>query len=162
VHLIRSAVRIALLTLPLLAGAANAAEPVTGELVVAGKSIALNHARAHSETGSPEDPVTFVLLTEKPIGPTMKEEMDALMGRAGAAVAIHVHQSGKVKQALWLHEAADPTWSIEAPTDVVRVSNLKVSATEISGRFATAGETKTDGHTWTLAVDFETPIVAMQ
>ena len=145
---------LTLATLSLMPTLAHSEGKVAGALVVAGQSVTLAHARAITESqGSDDDPVTIVLLTEKPLP---KNYMDGLNGQSGAYVKVVVGKSGRIQQATLLHAAIDATSSALIPPSLVKASNLHVTGHELSGQFA--GEKKAPGKPWSFHLDFTAAI----
>ena len=146
-----------------MAAPANTAEPTTGvsgELAVDGAAIALTHGVASATTMGGEDPITFVRLTEKPVEPGPKGDMDATMGKGGAMFAIHLHASGRVFQVLGVHPKADPTFPVELPKESVIVRDLRAVDGRLEATVESAGELRADGHAWRFRFDLRLPIQA--
>lgn len=153
------ALALSALALPVAAGAAEAGR-VSGQLEVGGRAIALVHGTASETTMGGDDPVTFVRLTEKPVTAGPAGDIEAISGKGGAMLALHLRVSGKVYQAVALHPAADATFPSELPAEKVKLSAFRIEAGEIAATVESDGELQVDGHPWRFRVEIRLPITA--
>lgn len=143
-----------------LPDAAAADGGVEGKLSADGQAIALAHGTASETTMGGADPVTFVRLTEKPVADGPAGDMEAISGKGGAMLAIHLHASGKVYQVIAVHPKADPTFPTDLPKDAVKVSDLRIADGVLSATVESAGEVRADGHLWQFRFALRLPVTA--
>ncbi|GMU65260.1 MAG: hypothetical protein AMXMBFR36_15340 [Acidobacteriota bacterium] len=146
---------VLLATVPALVAAA---EGVRGEVTVDGTRVVLAYGRASATTMGGDDPVTFVLLTEKPVSGGPEGDMAAMRGDGGAMIALHLRASGKIYQALGLHSEANPTFPSDLPAESLRVSDLRLEGGRIAAVVESPAEFLSDGDRWQFRVELDLPV----
>ncbi len=125
---------------------------VSGTFKGNGKEAKLSCITATKGGPFADKPVTVLIMTEKDHTKDAKPEFNAMFGRFGSALILHVHPDGKIVGCQVVHSAHQKSGFSSVGS--INISDFKNEAGKISGKVATDGEVKTFGETWEVKLEF--------
>lgn len=131
----------------------HAAGQVTGKYLGNGQEAKLAHAIVlPHEDWSGEKAYTLIFSEQDPKG-VKKPDFDAMFGKLGHALVVHVTASGSVFGTQICHQALAKSGFSSSGT--VEAKELKVEGGKVSGQLRTDGEKEFFGDLWEIDLTFE-------
>ena len=138
------------------AQAASENATVSGKFLGNGKDGKIQHVIALNAEPFSDKPATQLIFTEKDASSSKKPDWDASFKKFGSALVISTHQDGGVFGCEVAHSAHEK--SPFSSVGRIKIQDMKVTDTTVSGVLTTGGEGEFFGQTWDVELTFSAPL----